>query len=305
MLDSLYFWKNKGGGRSSSKTLLIIVLLLLLIGGSAAGAWYYFIILPEQKAREEALERQHAAVLKLQSDISAVNTFYAKSLEGASIKQSIRFLTEANISFQRLNIFRIESETFVCDIKNCSFSYKYHEGEVLTLPQKVFWDKTYQASVPMKKGKEQNKNQDDFGYKDIESKLNDNPLQTLYKSKKPLSLYPCQNVVSYILTYNSFVKSSTIDDRGQKGTGEIVMKTMPVSSVSNLEPQLIGKVKAYGLMAGTWEIELANKELNISENTMNLQVMLLKQAYRDAFLIKRIETTNKGLKVSGGLVCKI
>ncbi|WP_410741321.1 hypothetical protein [Citrobacter koseri] len=304
MLESLYFWKNKGGNMSGVKLLLILAVFLLLLCAGGAGGWYYFIKLPAQKAQEEALARQRQAAEKLQNDISAVNAFYAKSLEGAALKQGIRLLAEIRSSRESLSILAIKRESFKCDAKNCTFGYDYQPGELLILPQKTFWGKSYKASVTVSKKKDKSNKKSDFEYKGIESRLNGNTLQLLYKSKKKLDLYPCDKVISYVLTYDSFVKNSRRDSKG-KGTGEIVIKGMPKSSVSDLESQLTGKVKAYGLMAGTWELELNGKSKRVDDSTLNLQVMLYQQAYNDAFLIKRIESTNKGIKVSGGLVCKV
>ena len=288
---------------SGLKLLLILVVFLLVLCAGGTGGWYYFVKLPAQKAQEEALARQRQAVEKLQNDISAVNAFYAKSLEGADLKKGIRLLAEIRSSMERLSILAIKGEYFKCNTKSCTFGYDYQPGELLILPQKTFWGKDYKASVTVIK-KNDKSNKKDFEYKGIESRLNGNILQDLYKSKNKLDLHPCDDVISYVLTYNSFVKKSRKDSK-EKGMGEIVIKGMPKSSVSDLESQLVGKVKAYGLMAGTWELELNSKNKRVGDNTLNLQVMLYQQAYNDAFLIKQIESTNKGIKVSGGLVCKV
>lgn len=301
MLENLYFWKRGGGGASGRKTWLTIIVSLLLIGAVGAGGWYYFVMLPAQKAREEMLARQRQAAQKLQNDIASVNTFYTTSLQGASIEQTIKFLTEVRMSSLGFNILNLEYERFKCDIKNCSFGYQFRKEQLLVLPQKTFWNETYKPSVPANDKK--NKDKNDFEFKNIASKLNVNSLQKPYKNKEELHLYPCEDVVSYILTYNSFVKSTKNGHTG-KTVDEIVIKGMPKSSVSALEPQLTGKVKPYGLMAGKWELEVVDEGGEIHKSIINMQKMLLKQAYRDAFLIKQIESTNKGIKVSGGLVCK-
>lgn len=301
MLESLYFWKGNNGGSPVKKMLLIALAVVLVLSAGGAGAWYYFIKLPAEKAAEEALMRQRQAAEKLQSDISSVTSFYEKSLEGANIIKAINLINEINKSSTDLKYIGIESEAFDCDIKKCRFSYVNRPGTVLTLPEKTFWGKAYKASVNAKKDKKKGKDKSDFGYEGIESKLNGNALQTAYKNKKPLALYPCDEVVSYILTYNSFLKSMS-GNKKKTADGEIVIKKMPNSAVTALETQLVSKVKAYGLMAGTWEIQF--KGGVVSESTLNLQLVLFKQAYRDAFLIKRIESEHKGIKVSGGLVCK-
>lgn len=306
MLESLYFWKNKSGGSPVKRMLLIglIVVLVLAVGG--AGGWYYFIKVPADKAAKEAIMRQQAAAQKLQNDIKSVKTFYEKSLEGGSIEQTLLLLSEMRRSQNDFNVLNIEGEAFTCDAKKCEFSYNNAPGTILTLPQKMFWGKPYKATVTIKGVKKKGKKEDksDFRYDGIESKLNVNKLQAAYNNKLPLDLAPCNDVVAYILTYNSFLKSTSPSKSKSTVNGEIVLKTMPKSTVIDLESQLAKKVQAYGLMAGTWEMELKSEQGLAADNNMNLQLMLFKQAYRDAFIIKRIESTDKGIKVSGGLVCK-
>lgn len=305
MLESLYFWKSKNGGNPVKKMLLIALVSILVLSAGGAGAWYYFIKLPADKAAEEALIRQRQAAEKLKSDITSVTSFYEKSLEGATMIKAINLINEVHNSSLYFVDLGVESEAFDCDTKKCRFSYVDRLGTILTLPEKTFWGKAYKASVNIKddkkKGKGKDKDKSDFGYDGIESKLNGNPLETAYKRKEPLALYPCDEVLSYILTYNSFLRSMS-GNKKKNVDGEIVIKKMPNSSVTALEKQLSHKVKAYGLMAGAWELEL--KIEAVSESTLNLQLVLFKQAYRDAFLIKRIESEQKGIKVSGGLVCK-
>lgn len=309
MLENIYFWKNKNGGNSGKKMLLISFAILVLLGAGGAGAWYYFVTLPAQKAEEETKERQRQAAKKLQDDIASVKDFYAKSLEGASLEQAINVITEMRRSLNDFDILKINGESYNCDTKVCTFGYTYYPGALLTLPKKTFWGKAYSASVSdsNSKGKKKDKNKSDFVYKGIESKLNKNNLQALYKDKKDLSLYPCEDVVSYILTYNSYVKSLHSNDKGgAKNSGELVIKGVPKSPVNTLESQLTGKVKGYGLLAGKWEMELKGSGNQHVDNIyLALQLLFYKQAYRDAFLIKRIESTNNGIKVSGGLVCKV
>jgi len=187
MLENLYFWKRRGNGVSGRKTWLIIIISLLLIGAAGAGGWYYFVMLPAEKAREEMLARKRQAAQKLQDDIASVNKFYTTSLEGASIDQTIKFLTEVLESSQRLEVLNLKYQRFKCDTKNCSFGYQFDKGQVLVLPQKIFWDKTYMPSVPANKKNSKNKN--DFEFKNVVSKLNVNPLQKPYKNKKALNIF--------------------------------------------------------------------------------------------------------------------
>lgn len=303
MLNNLYFWKNKRSDitRRLSVSKILIALLIIII--ACVGSWYYFVMLPAQTAREASIASQQQAAQKIQSNIDSVESFYAKSLDGASIDRTIDFLSELRLSEYPFTILNLNSVIFKCDTKTCSFGYRYDKGELLVLPEKTLWGKRYPASVPGAKGKDKDKV--DFEYKKIESKLNGNTLLKNYKSKKALPLKPCDEVVSYILTYNSFVKSVTSKSKKNNSNENavIVIKSMPKSPVINLESQLPGKVKAHGLMAGTWELSFKGNN-RFDEIILNMQVLLYKQAFRDVFLIKRIESTNAGMKVSGGLVCK-
>lgn len=303
MLEGMYFWKDKNGTVSRMKLVLGFLLIAILILGGCAGGWYYFVMLPEAKAKEEAIARQQQAAQKLRDDTKSIEKFYTSSLVGGGIDETVLLLDEVKRNNEKLRIIPLEKYAFGCDPKTCKFSYALKKGALWILPQMTFWDKTYNpTAVATGKKKSGSKDKMDFQYDNIESRLNENKYLEEYESKKPLELYPCSDVVSYIMPFNSMVKG-----RGgsKKEIGQIVIKKMPTSSVNDLESTLSGKVKVYGLQAGKWELEINKDESSLSIDDMtNMQLLLYKQAYRDAFIVNKVETKDKGLIVSGGLVCK-
>ena len=303
MLEGMYFWKDKNGSVSKAKLVLGFLLVAILILGGCAGSWYYFVMLPDEKAKEEAIARQQQAAQKLRDDIEAVKKFYFSSLTGGGIDETVLLIDEVKKINEKLLIIPLEKYSFVCDPKSCKFSYALKKGALWVLPQKSFWDKTYNPTA-LATGKKNTGGKDkmDFQYDKIESRLNTNKYLKEYDSKKPLELYPCSDVVSYIMTFNSMVKKV---GGGMKNLDQVVIKKMPTSSVNDLESTLSGKVKAYGLQVGKWELEIKKDESSLSIDDMtNMQLLLYKQAYRDAFIVNKVETKDKGLIVSGGLVCK-
>ncbi|MCM7589154.1 hypothetical protein M8S10_10030 [Enterobacter chuandaensis] len=303
MLEGMYFWKDKNGTVSKLKLILGILLILILVIGGGAGAWYYFVKLPEAKAKEEAIARQQQAAQKLRDDIEKVKGFYASSLAGGGIDETVLLLDEIKKSDKTLDMIPLDKYAFTCDSKACKFSYAFTKGTVWALPKKSFWGKWYKPTVITKaKGKSSAKNKMDFQFDKVESRLNKNNYLQAYSQKKPLELNACSDVVSYIMTFNSLVKSQS---KNSKDIGQIVIKKMPGSSISDLESTLSGKVKAYGMQVGKWELEIKKGDNVLSSDDMtNMQLLLYKQAYRDAFIVNKLETKDKGLKVSGGLVCK-
>lgn len=303
MLEGMYFWKDKNGTVSKLKLIIGILIVLILIVGGSAGAWYYFVMLPEAKAKEEAIARQQQAAQKMRDDIAKVKSFYTSSLAGGGIDETVLLLDEMKRSDKTLEIIPKDKYAFYCDNKSCKFSYTFNKGALWVLPEKSFWGKWYKPTVIAKgKGNSSAKNKMDFQYDKIESRLNKNKYQEAYDQKKPLELHACSDVVSYIMTFNSMVKGQ---GKNGKNIGQIVIKKMPGSSLGDLESTLSGKVKNYGLQVGKWELEIKSGESALSSDDMtNMQLLLYKQAYRDAFIVNKLETKNKGMKVSGGLVCK-
>jgi len=87
--------------------------------------------------------------------------------------------------------------------------------------------------------------------------------------------------------------------------GIILFKKYPASSVKETEAALAGRLSFRGLMSASWEMQVSDDidAFSAGAPEINAQLALYKQAYRDAFLIKKIESNDKGIKISGGLVC--
>lgn len=296
MLDKLYFWKGggTGGGRSSAMSLLLIILvLLILMGGSAGGYWYYYIYTPEQKQKAE----QEALIAKRKADISSVNTFYEKTLDGITIPQAISLFNEIDRGMLPVWIAKIGNKVgFSCDTKKCNFNFELEEGVVATYPTLTFWDKAYKPSPFLPK---RGKVAFGFQYTNVAVKLESNEFIKAYKVKKTIELFPCGEIISYITAYNSYLGKTP-----PKG-GLITLKNFPATTVEELEKKLGSQVYAFGMKGATWEIEVKGKQNNdLSSTLTDVQALLYKQPYRSAFLIRKIDSSDKGLKVSGGLVCK-
>ncbi|KJN31446.1 hypothetical protein [Enterobacter sichuanensis] len=177
--------------------------------------------------------------------------------------------------------------------------FELEPERILTQPELIFFGKRYMASFPMQKGKVKTDvislEYNSMGVKDLE-----NDLLKAYKKEKKLTLHACNEVISYIETYNSALEK---EERKSKD-GEIIFKSLPKSSVSDLEKRLAGQVKPYNMLFSEWSMEITRGTSNEEDEIILLQTFLYKQAYRDAFLIRKIESIKDGMKVSGGLVCK-
>lgn len=294
MLENLYFWKGgNASGNSALKLFIIILLLIIIMAGGCAGYWYYSIYTPEQEHKAA----QEAAIAKLQSDIASVNTFYEKSLEGMSIIQTLTLFEEINRDLFPLRLaFVGDSLTYVCDSNKCDFSFNLDDGVVATYPVLQFRGQAYKASPYLPKGKQAAKS--GFQFTNILIKNGKNAFLKAYKAKKEIELSSCGEIVSYITTYNSFL------GKNPKKGGRIKFITFPASTVDALEKELGTQVHSYGLRSATWEIEIKGNNTSTMDDMTDMQVILYKQPYRSAFLIRKIASTDKGLKVSGGLVCK-
>ena len=297
MLESLYFWKGKSGIFSTSRIIIIILVIALLLCGACAGYWYYFIKMPQ----DEMLAQQQQAAQKLLNDKASVHDWYEKSLEGMSIDFGIRLIDEIHRSVIPFALIKlpVEGRSYGCSLKACHMTFEIDPDAILTQPELTFFGKTYAASFPVKKGKNRS-NGVSLEYNDMKIARKENGLLSAYKKNKPLSLYSCNEVISYIKSYNSTLTGG----KGKKKNGEIVFKTLPKSTVAALEKTLAGDVKAYGMLSAEWNMTLTKPHSTSVNEGILLQVALYKQAYRDAFLIRKIETINDGIKVSGGLVCK-
>lgn len=301
MLEKIYFWKVRRGYSTPIVASAVIVCVLVMLAGGAWAWWYYGIKVPADKkhlAHQQALRKQ-------QADLAAITSFYKKSLSGADITQVINVLGEIRYNTVALSALgiAIENRNFVCDTKSCALGFKIQSNAILILPVIAFFGKNYAASVPVRR-EEDRAPINDFEYTRLALPLAENKLLNQWRSKKTLSLYSCNEIISYINSYNSLLNIAK-RDKAQRD-GMIFFKSYPSSSVKDKEKQLAGHLKFRGLMSANWEMQVSDDSAFFFSRApeINAQVALYKQAYRDAFLIKKVESNDKGIKISGGLVCK-
>jgi len=99
----------------------------------------------------------------------------------------------------------------------------------------------------------------------------------------------CTDVLSYLSTWNSL----------GGGYSEIVLKGFPASSVANDESALKNAVMSFGMLFANWTITIPS-EMDMTK----ISLLLQKQLFADAFIIKSIEFKEKSTLVTGGLACK-
>lgn len=296
MLEGLYFWKTKSGTTSAIRIVTFLLAAVLLLSGAGTGYWYYFIKLPT----DEQLAQQQVAQ-KMRSDINAVHDWYEKSLDGFDVNFGIDILNEIHQTLipVRMVYFSAKSVNFVCTKKTCNMGFELEPEGILTQPELTFFGKQYTASFPIHKGKEKT-DVISLEYNDMEINEPKNDLLKLYKKEKSLTLHSCNEIISYIKTYNSILEK----EENKSKNGEIIFKSLPKSSVSDLEKRLTGRVKSYNMLSSEWSMEVTRSGSFVESQVILLQAFLYKQAYRNAFLIRKIESIKDGIKVSGGLVCK-
>lgn len=199
MLEGLYFWKGKSGIFSTSRIIIIILAIALLLCGAGAGYWYYFIKMPQ----DEMLAQQQQAAQKLLNDKASVHDWYEKSLEGMSIDFGIRLIDEIHRSVIPFALIKlpVEGRSYGCSLKACHMTFEIDPAAILTQPELTFFGKTYAASFPVKKGKNRS-NGVSLEYNDMKIARKENGLLSAYKRNKPLSLYSCNEVISYIKSLN-------------------------------------------------------------------------------------------------------
>ncbi|OXL39180.1 hypothetical protein CA284_16440 [Enterobacter mori] len=296
MLEGLYFWKTKNGTTSAVRIVTFLFVIVLLLCSVGVCYWYYFIKLPA----DEQLAQQQAAQ-KIRSEIASVNAWYEKSLDGVNINFGIRILNEIHRSLVPLEMINFSAKTvgYVCTTKSCNIDFERDTDSIMTQPEMTFFGKKYTPSFPMQKGKAKT----DVTSLEYNNMLINDPKNDLlkdYKKGKSLALHSCNEIISYIKTYNSTLEKEEIESKGEG----ISFKTLPKSSVIDLEKRLAGRIKSYDMLSADWSMEVTGTSSIDGTGEILLQVLLYKQAYRDAFLIRKIETIKNGIKVSGGLVCK-
>lgn len=302
MLEKIYFWKVRRGYSAPVIATLAIAIGLLVLASAAFAWWYYGVKIPADK--KQIVQQQ--ALRKKQADQAAIAAFYKKSLAGTDIPQAISILGEIRQNTLALAAvgIAIKNRNFFCDTKSCVLGFKIEQGAILTLPVIQFFGKEYFASVPVRREKDRTPI-NDFEYTRLTLPPAENRLLTQWESKQALSLHSCNEIIAYVNTYNSLLntKGSNVKQRD----GIILFKSYPASAVKDKERALAGHLPFRGLMSAGWEMQVNDDGALFMARApeINAQIALYKQAWRDAFLIKKIESNDKGIKISGGLVCKV
>lgn len=277
--NKLYFWKSRSlnvssPGKGTPVLVWVIVVLLLLIAGGG-GAYYYLVWKPEQE-RLAQIEREKAA---RQQKIKAVEKFYQDSLTGGSITDVHKLLAQLHMVNDRLAMLGFSPKAMLCNSQDCSLSYQLNAGRIFTMTDIQVGGESYSPSF----------SQNSLDYTGIPSGLNNHPWLNDWKNKKPVDLPVCTDVLSYLSTWNSLGGSYN----------EIALKGFPASSVTNDESALKNAVMSFGMLFANWTITIP------SEMAMTkVSLLLQKQLFADAFIIKSIEFKEKSTLVTGGLACK-
>ncbi|WP_312455440.1 hypothetical protein [Pseudescherichia sp.] len=301
MLERIYFWKGKRGYISPLSATITICIAVFILGSGGFAWWYYGVKAPADKKHE----LQQLALRKKQSELASIAAFYKKSLTGAGIEQTVGVLGEirrTTLAMSALGI-AIKSENFICDMKSCAFGFKLQPGTILTLPIIDFFGRTYSASIPVSKAKDKSP-RNDFEYARLTLPFTESTLLREWKSNKALTLHSCNNIISYVNSYNSLLGTAKKSKALREGI--VAFTSYPASPVREAEKHVAGKLKTQGLMSANWEMQINedNSFFYTRAPEIDAQIALYKQAYRDAFLIRKIEANDKGIKISGGVVCK-
>lgn len=277
--NKLYFWKSRSlnvssSGKGTPVLVWIIVVLLLLVAGGG-GAWYYLIWKPEQE-RIAQLEREKAA---RQQKIKSVEKFYQDSLSGGSIADVHKLLAQLHLVNDRLAMLGFRPSAILCSSKDCSLSYQLNAGRIFTMTDIQVGQETFSPSF----------SKNSLDYTGVPSGLHNHPWLNDWKNKKAVDLPVCTDVLSYLSTWNSLGGSNT----------EIVLNGFPASSVANDESALRNAVMSFGMLFANWTVTIPS-EMDMTKVSLLLQ----KQLFADAFIIKSIEFKEKSTLVTGGLACK-
>lgn len=277
--NKLYFWKSRNLNVSSSgkgtPVLVWIIMVLLLLVAGGGGAWYYLVWKPEQE-RIAQLEREKAA---RQQKIKSVEKFYQDSLSGGSIADVHKLLAQLHLVNDRLAMLGFRPSAILCNSKDCSLSYQLNAGRIFTMTDIQVGQETFSPSF----------SKNSLDYTGVPSGLNNHPWLNDWKNKKAVDLPVCTDVLSYLSTWNSLGGSNT----------EIVLNGFPASSVANDESALRKAVMSFGMLFANWTVTIPS-EMDMTKVSLLLQ----KQLFADAFIIKSIEFKEKSTLVTGGLACK-
>ena len=277
--NKLYFLKRRRRNVPASgkgpPVLVWISMVRLYLAAGGGGAWYYLVWKPEQE-RIAQLEREKAA---RQQKIKSVEKFYQDSLSGGSIADVHKLLAQLHLVNDRLAMLGFRPSAILCNSKDCSLSYQLNAGRIFTMTDIQVGQETFSPSC----------SKNSLDYTGVPSGLNNHPWLNDWKNKKAVDLPVCTDVLSYLSTWNSLGGSNT----------EIVLNGFPASSVANDESALRNAVMSFGMLFANWTVTLPS-EMDMTKVSLLLQ----KQLFADAFIIKSIEFKEKSTLVTGGLACK-
>jgi len=272
MLNKNYIWKDIS--RSSRKLpLMVITVLVIFILLSVSGGYFLLYIPKKERLAQEQIAQQQVAQ-KLQQ----VKQYYLESLAGGHITSLNRLLAEIARSRVPLEMAGYREENTTCDITSCNFQYLLKDHAIFNLQLKKFWQHYFMANFSA----------NEINYQGVPSKLENHPLLQKYQSADDILLPQCVNLLSYIHSHNTTVANKE----------KLTLLTAPESSISSVEQEIgLRLSRRYNLLSATWEIELPRASIYVMQYFKTL-------AYPDAFFIKEIAVSEKGTKISGGLLCK-
>jgi len=279
MIKGLRLKKN---AKPPSKKMIagVVFSVFILVAAFIGAGWYYFIYQPALAVAEaKRLENE-----KLQHDIKAVDTFYLSSLTGGGIPQFVMLLTEIVNSYELIKKFSYIKENYTCNAKGCTFNYQLDKNGTFLVIDKIFWGETYKSSFSDK----------GFDFKNLKSGLDKNNLLTAYKANRKITVGLCNDVLSYLYSYNSIVSADW----------RIIVESAKESKVATLEKTLSkgGKIKFHGLNFIKWSMKYPKMEPDDDRKLLYLASLFDRQAYKESFIIQKIDTF-KEKKISGVIVC--
>ena len=272
MLNKDYIWKDI---TLSARRLpiIIVTVLVIFILLSISGA-YFLLYVP----KKEQLAQEQIAQQQIEQKVQQVKQYYLDSFTGGHISSLNRLLTEIARSRVPLEIAGYREENITCDISSCNFQYLLKDHARFSLQLKKFWHQYFMASFAAS----------EINYQGVPSKLENHPLLQKYQSADDILLPQCVNLLSYILSHNTTVANKE----------KLNLLTAPESSVAPLEQEIGARLaRRYNILNATWEIELPRASIYVMQYFTTL-------AYPDAFFIKEVAVSEKGTKISGGLLCQ-
>ncbi len=272
MLNKDYIWKDITLS-ARSLPIIIVTVLVIFILLSISGA-YFLLYVP----KKEQLAQEQIAQQQIEQKVQQVKQYYLDSFTGGHISSLNRLLTEIARSRVPLEMAGYREENITCDTTRCNFQYLLKDHAIFSLQLKKFWHHYFMANFSAS----------EINYQGVPSKLENHPLLQKYQSGDAITLPQCVNLLSYIHSHNTTVANKE----------KLNLLTAPESSVATLEQEIGARLaRRYNILNATWEIELPRASIYVMQYFTTL-------AYPDAFFIKEVAVSEKGTKISGGLLCK-